>query len=260
MPDLPNNVPRYEPDQPYYYTFDNTPIDALIQRDDIINNQVDINTALLEQAGGTAGTLPTRLNQSMDTTGALKATAINVAEHNIGYHTDGAGADSIQYVRMKLSERDKLTTVSEYATSFGMKVQLPSTIVPYDSDFVTFAPSPTITWSVGTGQVVSANVVAQPDGHIHYDNITPVDANPTPDYLNYETGIASPFLSGSLCVYINGVRIFDGGRTVKVPSTNPLTTWNSNGFTVNPDLMSFVLNTAITASDVIVIDFIVSAS
>lgn len=258
MPDLPNNVPLYEPDQPYYYTFDNTPIEALIQRDDIINAQVDANTALLNSAGGAVGTLPARLNQSMDSLGALLPLAINTAEHNIGYHTDGQGPDTIEYVRMKLSERDKLTTVSEYATNFGIKVQLPSVIVPFTEDFVTFEPSTTVTWSVENGQIVKANVVAQPTGHTHYVNITPVDASPTPDYINYETGITSPFITGSLCVYINGVRIFDGGRNVKVPGTDPLTTWTSNGFTVNPDLMSFYLNTAITASDVIVIDFIIS--
>ena len=48
MPNLPNNVPVYEPNQPYYYTFDNMPIDSLIQRDNIINSQVDINTQVLE--------------------------------------------------------------------------------------------------------------------------------------------------------------------------------------------------------------------
>jgi hypothetical protein len=256
MPELPNNVPRYEPNQPYYYTFDNTPIDSLIQRDDIINSQVDLNTEILKQAGGEVGTLPAFLAQFASPTGALLPLAINTALHNIGYHTDGTGPDSLEYVRMLQSERDKLSTVSENATSFGLKVQLPSTTSTFTEDFVTFAPSNTVTWSVENGQIVKANVVAQPTGHTHYDNVQPT--NPSFDYQTYFTGLSTAFMSGSLCVYINGVRIFDGGRTVNVPGPNPLVGWNPNSFTASVGSLGFTLATPITSSDVIVIDFIVS--
>ena len=256
MPELPNNVPRYEPNQPYYYTFDNTPIDSLIQRDDIINAQVDLNTEMLNQAGGEVGTLPAFLAQFTNSYGALLPASINTALHNIGYHIDGNGPDSIAYVRMMQSERDKLSTVSEYATNFGVKVQLPSVIAPFTEDFVTFAPSDTVTWSVENGQIVKANVVAQPTGHTHYDNVQPT--NPSLDYQTYLTGLSTAFMSGSLCVYINGVRIFDGGRTVKVPGINPLVEWNENSFTVSVGSLGFTLADPITSSDVIVIDFIIS--
>ena len=56
MPDISIiSVPSYQPLQPYYYQVDNLPIDALIQRDEIINSAVDANTAILESAIGKIG-------------------------------------------------------------------------------------------------------------------------------------------------------------------------------------------------------------
>ena len=268
MPNLPNNVPVYEPNQPYYYTFDNTPINALIQRDDIINSQVDINTQVLEVAGGKAGDLPTRLNQSLDSYGNLLSLAVNDSMHNIGYHVDGIGPDYIQYVRMTAEERAKLASVDENATNLAITVQ-PTTVtgysspalpaVAFDNGFLNFIPSDTVTWSISDGQKISANVVAQPDGHIHYDNVTPVSASTTPDYINYLTGISAPFETNSLMVYINGVRIFPS-NLVYVPTSDPNDTWVQNKFTPNVTKTGFGLQNAITAADVIIIDFRISAS
>lgn len=266
MPNLPNNVPVYEPNQPYYYTFDNTPINSLIQRDDIINSQVDINTQVLEVAGGKAGDLPTRLNQSLDSYGNLLSLAVNDSMHNIGYHEDGIGPDYIQYVRMTADERAKLASVDENATNLAITVQptnpqyvAPASPVPFDNGFLNFIPSDTVTWSISDGQKISANVVAQPDGHIHYDNVTPVSASATPDYINYLTGISAPFETNSLMVYINGVRIFPS-NLVYVPTSDPNDTWVQNKFTPDVTKTGFALQNAITAADVIIIDFRISAS
>jgi hypothetical protein len=267
MPNLPNNVPVYEPNQPYYYTFDNTPIDALIQRDNIINTQVDLNTQVLEDAGGSAGSLPVRLNQSMDEYGNLTTLAVNTAMHNIGYHEDGVGPDYISYVRMTAEERAKLASVDENATNVTIGVRVGPTFsasavypnVQFDNGQVTFVPSATVNWSVQNGQEIVANVVAQPDGHVHYDNVTPVNANASPDYINYLTGISATFETNSLKVFINGVRIFPS-NLVYVPTSDPTDPWVQNKFTPTSTKTGFALNTAITAADVIIIDFRVSAS
>lgn len=266
MPNLPNNVPVYEPNQPYYYTFDNMPIDSLIQRDNIINSQVDINTQVLEDAGGSAGSLPVRLNQSMDEYGNLTPLAVNTAMHNIGYHEDGVGPDYVSYVRMTSEERAKLSSVDENATNVTVGVQVgpsfaSSAVYPnvqFDNGQVTFVPSATVNWSIQNGQEIIANVVAQPDGHVHYDNVTPVSANTTPNYINYLTGISAPFETNSLKVFINGVRIFPS-NLVYVPTSDPTDPWVQNKFTPTTAKTGFALNTAITAADVIIIDFIVSA-
>lgn len=273
MPDLPSNVPVYTADQPYYYKFDNLPIDSLIQRDNIINAQVDANTAILEEAAGTAGTLPVRLSQCMDPLGNLTALGVNNAEHNIGYHVDGAGPDSVEYVRMTLDERTKLETVAADATSFYIKVTPENTggspsnnPVPFEQGFVTFEPSDTVTWSINNGQKITANVVALPDSEVRFSNVVPENASLTPDYKNYLTGIGAPFLSGSLSVYINGIRIFET-KTVYATSmsgvgvvANPNLKWVPRSFVPTVNKLGFSLNSGLSSDDVVMIDFAVSAN
>ena len=73
MPDINSiPVPSYQPLQPYYWVYDNLPLEALIQREDLINNAVDINTNILESAIGSTGSLAVRLNQSLMPNGDLK--------------------------------------------------------------------------------------------------------------------------------------------------------------------------------------------
>jgi hypothetical protein len=61
-----------------------------------------------------------------------------------------------------------------------------------------------------------------------------------------------------LKVFINGVRIFPS-NLVYVPTSDPTDPWVQNRFTPTTAKTGFALNTAITAADVIIIDFIVSA-
>ena len=76
MPDLSSiPVPQYAPNQPYHWEYDNLPLKALADRDEVINGEVDNQTKILVDAAGTQGTLANRLNQSIDEDGNLKRTA-----------------------------------------------------------------------------------------------------------------------------------------------------------------------------------------
>lgn len=246
-------VPQYQANQPYHYFYDNLPIDALVQREDLINYAVDINTEILRQTIGTAGSLPARLNQSLQDNGALKTAAVDTALHNIGYHTDG-DYDGVSYVRMELSERQKLSLIADEATSLSIGIQGPSDIT-YISDGVALIDnSSTITWSVSLDQKIRADVsVGLTNAHMHYDNIEPISADLTPNYKDYITNLPSEFTAGSLKVYINGVRIFSD-ITIYAPTSDPSSAWQLNSFTENSGLGFSLLN-AITAYDTIRIDF-----
>lgn len=253
-------VPQYAGNQPYHYFYDNLPLDALIQREQLINSQVDINSEILRQTIGTAGSLAARLNQSLENNGDLKVSAVNNTLHNIGYHTDGA-YDGVDYVRMQLAERQKLSLVAAEATNFSMAVQGPSDITYIDSGVATLVPSTTIDWTVLPDQKLRADVtVGLTNAHQHYDNIEPVSLNLTPDYQNYLTNLPVQFVSGSLKVFINGVRIFSG-VSVYAPTTDPLAAWQLNRFTEYNDeesvnyLKGFSLLNPITINDIIRIDF-----
>lgn len=254
------SVPKYQASQPYHFSYDNLPLDALVQREDLINSAVDINSEILRQTIGTAGSLAARLNQSLEDNGDLKVSAVNNTMHNIGYHTDGA-YDGVDYVRMLLSERQKLALVDDNATSLSFGVQEPSNITYISEGTVTVVPSTTIEWTLLPEQKLRADVtVGLTNAHMHYDNITPISLNPSPDYINYLTGLPTAFTEDSLKVYINGVRIFSDA-TIYVPTTDPLSSWQLNSFTPIDDPLSsnylkgFSLLNAITASDTIRIDF-----
>lgn len=255
MPDISNiTVPQYQPNQPYHYTYDNLPIDALVQRDDLINTATDQNTLSILNAVGSAGSLANRLNQSLEQNGDLKTEAVDTALHNIGAHTDGnySGTD---YVRMTLAERSKLSLIAEEAKNISISFEVPSNILFFDNGTVNLVNSPTITWASEGGQNVRADVaVSLSNPHQHYDGIIPVSASLTPDYINYLTGLTTPFTAGSLKVFINGVRIFSD-HTIYAPTSNPLTTWQQNSFTENINGLGFSLLNAITIDDSIVIDF-----
>ena len=211
MPDISIiAVPSYQPLQPYFYQVDNLPINALVQRDEIINSAVDTNTSILESAIGTAGTLAARLDQSLEPNGNLKTTKINEALHNIGSHADGS-YDGLDYVRMLLSEREKLALISDEATNVTIQVDQISQVAFFNSGSVVFK--------------------------------------------NYITGLNVPYEIGSLRVYINGVRIYSDGSLIYVPTPLATSSYKLNGYTENDSRTGFVLDNAITANDIIRIDF-----
>lgn len=281
MPDLSQiPVPLYSADQPYHWEYDNLPLQALSDRDVMINNQVDILSEVVNAAYGTQGTLANRLSQSLDVDGNLIPAAINEAMHNIGDHTDasvtvttGELADYVDlgfpelvnpvpFVRMLGAERDKLATIANAATSLSINIETISNIVAFDAGAIEFAESSSIHWEVTGPSTIKAVLAISTDfAHRHYYDLTPVMV-PTADMIpiNYKlfkvTSIATPYVEDSLRVYINGMRI-SKAFSVYYPS-NPVSTWHLNTFTEDYANGKFTLAHAILDTDIIQIDFDVS--
>jgi hypothetical protein len=255
MPNI-NLLPEvlYQAMQPYHVDYDNLPLRTILAREEIINDAVDVNSQMMREAIGTAGTLSNRLRIALYDDGSLKASAINTALHNIAYHTDGSDGVT-DYVRMLQDERNKLTLIADEATALSLKFITPSATVSFIDEIVEFEPSDTITWEAdapaGGPNTVKAHMAFPTTAvHQHYYGLTPVTTN----YINYRTtSLSTPFIADSLRVYINGVRIFSDD-TVYVPDAL-VTTWILTSFTPSPTLGTFVLSRALVASDVIRIDF-----
>jgi hypothetical protein len=280
MPDISSiSIPRYKASDPYYYVYDNKPLDAIEQILNLINQQTDSNAQAILDSGGSY-TLSQRLNISLYDNGSLKASAINTALHNIGYHTDGSYTVSgteltayqtnypsitnpVPFVRMLQAERSRLSTIDDDANHLEIDIEddSSSTTVTYSTGTVTFKPSSTIVWNVsGTSpnQEISAQVTTSlSNSHEHYDNVVPTSASLTPDYRSYT--LSPSFMAGSLKVYINGVRIFPNPNQIYAPSSDPSLPWVLNSFTEN-GTTGFTLTNAITQDDIIIVDFTVSLS
>src|SRR5262252_927560 len=197
-------VPLYNALQPYHVNFDNLPLQALITRIGVVNDAVDIVSRDIQNSVGSQPTLWQRLGMSLNDDGTLKASAVDNAQHNIGYHADGTGPDSIAYVRMQLSERDKLALMADEATNMTLEVQTISNIVMFGQGPVKLEPSPGVTWVVTPPNKVAAQLSFPLDvAHRHYYDIKPV----TSDYKNFTTGSPLPYIAGSLRVFINDVRL-----------------------------------------------------
>ena len=141
MPDI-SLIPevKYEPLQPYHWSYDNLPLNNILQRINLINITVDRHTDILHGSLGTAGTLSNRLNQSLEQDGSLRTVAVDESLHNIGMHTDGVVTltpsqiiaidpldvyslpSVVPFVRMLGAERDKLLLVSDEATSLRLQI------------------------------------------------------------------------------------------------------------------------------------------
>jgi hypothetical protein len=256
MPDISIiNVPSYQPLQPYYYQVDNLPIDALVQRDEIINSAVDANTTILNSAIGSAGTLAARLDQSLEPSGNLKTSKVNESLHNVGYHTDG-NYDGIDYVRMTLSEREKLALIADEAKNVSIQVDQISQTILFDAGPIVFRNSSTISFTVVPPNIILAEVsVGLQNAHRHFYGVEPPSATLTPDYISYITGLNVPYEVGSLRVYINGTRIYSDGSLIYVPTPTATSSYKQNGFTENEARTGFSLDNTITSSDIIRIDF-----
>ena len=273
MPDLSNMpVPQYAAGQPYHWEYDNLPLKTLADRDEAINSEVDSQSKILVDAAGTQGTLSNRLNQSIDEDGNLKNTSIDEALHNIAHHEDGSKtlaneeidyigetlgyevSNPVPFVRMLEAERSKLALISDEATNLKIQVNVPSQIVLFENETIELVDSDSIAWEVNAPNMVSAVLKVSTDfAHRHYYDLEPV----TSDNLNYTVNsLATPFIEGSLRVYINGIRLSEE-YSVYYPS-NPVSSWSLNKYTADHENGSFVLNTAISEDDIIRIDFDIS--
>lgn len=253
MPELEKHLPvLHDPLHPYHWEYDNLPLQSLIERDRVINDAVDINSAILRGTAGTQGTLANRLNQSLDQDGSLLSEAVDDSLHNIGYHEDGQGPDLENYVRMKLDERNKLALIADEASSLTISVETPSVIVPFENEPVVLEPSSSVTWEVTGGNKIKA-ILGFPieSAHRHYYDLEPI----TSDFINYTvTPTSTPYIEDTLRVFINGIRL-SSETEVYVPSSNPTDPWTLIKHTPDHDAGSFVLSSAITSDDVIRVDF-----
>lgn len=285
-------VPLYQPSQPYNSQIDNIPIQALIDRILLVNSQVDIDANILSDAQGTQGSLANRLAQSINEDGTLKTSAIDEAQHNIAEHTDGSIIVNdvvVSYVRMLQEERSKLENIASGATNIDILVNLnnsvpsglPSQIsivgiseIEYTSGTIELKPSDSIYWTVESDGSLKANTnFPSTVRHLHNYDIVPAHKNVTsPDYKNYKvTSVGTAYRSGSLRVYINGIRLtessnIDAGRVSRgnyVPTSfsSGTPTWVTYTYTEDDDTDGIVtsgefsLSSAITSNDVITIDF-----
>lgn len=288
-------VPLYQPNQPYNNVIDNIPIQGLIDRILLVNSQVDLDANTLMAAQGTQGTLSNRLAQCINPDGTLMASAIDAAQHNIAEHTDGSivvNGTPISYVRMLLDERAKLSGVADGATNLEVLVTLDVTTPPsnlpsqisvigiseieFTGGVLQLKPSDSIYWSVNPDGSLAANTnFPLTVRHLHNYDVIPVPQNIlAPDYQNYVvTSVATPYRSGSLRVYINGIRLTQSGNITpgKAPRGNYVPTGFSTGnptwltYTYTEDTANsvdgiitsgaFSLSSPITANDVISVDF-----
>lgn len=278
MPDLNQlPVPQYTADQPYHWEYDNLPLQTLAQRDEIINSEVDNLSSILRECNGTQGTLANRLAQSIDEDGNLIPYAVDQSLHNIAEHTDGSKTvdtgelnsyialgfpsltNPVGFVRMLDSERVKLATIADYATNITLQVETPSNIVLFEEGPLELVDSDSISWDVEAPYKIKANLKVSTDfAHRHFYDLSPVSIpsdDPIPvDYKKFKVNsLATPFIEDSLRVYINGIRL-SSQYSVYYPS-NPISSWSLNRFT--PDHINgiFILDNAITETDIIQIDF-----
>lgn len=262
-------VPLYDPNHPYFWTYDNLPLETLKIRDEVINGEVENIAATIRDANGTQGTVANRLNQSINPDGSLKDEAIDEALHSIAEHLDASKeltteeletieslgyvvSNPVAYVRMLEVERAKLSLIADEATNMTIQVETPSNTVLFEQGPISFAFSDSVTWEVSSGNVVKANLSFPIEAaHRHYYDLEPV----TTDYQTYKvTSVSTPYIEGTLRVFINGVRLSEGAD-IYIPGNLISDSWTLNSFTADPTAGTFELGEAITEEDIIRIDF-----
>lgn len=256
----------YDGNQPYHVHYDNLPLKNILTRIDLVNAQVDINSEVLRGSGGSVGTLNNRLSVSLEEDGKLKNSAVDQALHNIGAHEDGE-YDGVEYVRMKRSERDKLELIQSESNKLELEIEdvlSSETVIEHivvTNGLLKFKSSDSIAIKFTAPDIVSFHSIYSPEtAHIHNYEITPAHQNSSePDYQNYITSsINTPFKDGTLRVYINGFRINQSNPVRVLVGSDPTNSTNWKNIYVqslNKDDGTFSLNTSITSSDLILIDF-----
>jgi len=248
----------YQPLDPYNHVIDNRPLQDLETQVELVNDQVDIDANILRESIGSQGTLANRLAQSINDDGSLKSTAIDLALHNIADHMDAGG-----FVRMTIAERAKLSNIADDATNITLRFNTISGILSFNSGIIDFEPSDTINWRFQSGSLFADSTLPVSIRHVHYYGLTAVPQNLlSPDFINYQTtSIATPYKTGSLRVYINGIRLSENFNT-NVPVWNGSVFTNislsySEGVDVNGVVTSglFSLSSAINPSIMILLDF-----
>ena len=243
----------YDGSHPYHYHFDNLPLKNIVIRQQIINAAVDIQNAILTEAKGTAGSLAARLDAALESDGTFSADSIDDTEHSIGAHTDGE-YEGIEYVRMTQDERDKLALINDEATEFS--IQIEDDVL--SNGPVTFESSDTIDVELIEPATIKFNATFSTDSlRLRYYDVTPVNQDEVPDYTNYfANGLETPYVDGSLRVYINGIRLTaDADVLVYAVDDGPSGSWTEISYEESASEGTFALTRAITESDIIRVDF-----
>lgn len=246
------DVPLWQSNDPYHWEYDNLPLKNLMRRQNLINLSLDRVISQLRDAVGTQNTVANRLNQSISPDGSLKAAAVDETMHDIGSHTD-----SEEYVRMTKDQSDKLNRVADEASDVVVDIVIDDTTIPFHEGNLTLTPSSTITFSFETPNVLKFNMAFPAEAaHRHYYGSTPVSQDiVNPDYKTFWVNPGhTAFVSGSLKVYVNGVRL-SSVYSIYVPGALVTDPWTLLSFTPTPATGAFALSDAISEDDVIEIDY-----
>lgn len=273
-----NGVPLYKPSDPYHYDFDNKPIKTLVERDNLILGVVNVLKSIIERAGGDLGSLPMRLEQSIDPEGNIKPQAVDEVGHNIASHVDGriqisqqevdyytslgyAVTDNPKFVRYLEEERAKLSLISDEANHLFVSVsEEDSSKKVIDNGEINFQSSDTIGVLIDDNNVIKFNSKFPISvAHQHYYQVEPY----TEDNINYSISGIPLFREGSLRVYINGFRIEECSQDCEnksfgyYPSFTSSTEvqWKNIHYTENFSSASFSLSIAINENDKILVDY-----
>lgn len=263
MPNL-DLVPEvyYNPNDPYHHTYDNKPLHNIIIRQQAINSVVDRHNLEIGNAAGTAGSIYARLAASIEEDGTLRTSAIDAALHSISEHTDETDQSAFlqvsdQFIRFTEREREKLELVEDEANQidFNFETASPSsTPVEFSSGTVVLADSLSTAWRYQAGKMYLDLQFSLSALHLHYYDIEPEYDTGGTQYKDYKIPTYPDYIDGSLKVYINGFRLSED-ESVYHPGPAPDEDWTLNDFTSDASNGKFSLTNAITANDVIRIDF-----
>lgn len=283
-----NGVPLYKPSDPYHHDYDNKPIKSLVERDNLIIGIVNVLKSIIDQSGGNLGSLPVRLNQSIDPDGNIKPSAIDEVNHNIANHEDGRKTISQQelnyytslgyaitnnpkFVRYLEEERAKLALISEEANRLLVAISPEgSSKHVVDNGEVNFQSSDTIDVEIDNNNSVRFNSKFPTSiAHQHYYQVEPT----TSDLVNYNIPGVSSFKEGSLRVYINGCRIehcdrdcgdinFSYYPSFRLVNSNLVVEWKTIYYTEDQGPAapprSFYFSSAVSQSDRVLVDYDIS--
>lgn len=258
MPHI-NSIPEvlYEAGHPYHHLYDNLPLKNILARISLVNIQVDTTADILRGAAGSVGSLNNRLDVSLEEDGSIKTESVDSAMHSIESHTD-----SDLYVRMTTDERNKLDLILNGANKFQIEVEdLDGSMLRFPPDLengiLKLLRSPSIFFEFKSPNEFAMHSTLPPDvAHRHHYDLMPAYDNPSnPSFQHYKTtSLNTPFMDGTLRVYVNGTRITDEG--VKIINASSSTSWSSVYIvTQNSSQGTFSLNKALDVSDVVRIDF-----
>jgi len=269
MPNI-NSIPQvlYEPNQPYHYHYDNLPLRNILTRIGLVNIQVDTNSDMIRGLAGSAGTPGARIGTALNENGSLKTAAVNSSLHGIGHHGDGQGPDGIEYVRMKLDERAKLELVERAANNLVIQVDDQSLSlgesVTIDSGTIRLKNSSSILFEFEPPNIVRVHSALPSDtARRHNYSIAPVlngnssSSSSSSGPSQYKTtSLSTPYMEGTLRVYVNGVRIY-GMASVNVKVPNHAYSSFLDTYIVSESAADglFTLNRTLSIMDVIRIDF-----